>query len=73
MDTMLFPEDLDMGRWSFYMDMSNDIRRLAGDEVYDKIGQDVMDTLLARCSSNFEIIRYPDDEEIIAVINELTK
>ena len=61
-----------MYRWSFYLDMSNDIRRLAGDEVYDKIGQDVMDTLLARCSSNGKIVRYPDDEAILEAIKELT-
>ena len=61
-----------MNRWGFYMGLSNDIRRLAGDEVYDKIGQDVMDTLLARCSSNCKIVRYPDDEEILEAIKELT-
>lgn len=61
-----------MDRWSFYMAMSNDIRRLAGDAVYDKIGKDVMDTLLARCFEHFEVVRYPDDEEILAVIQELT-
>ena len=61
-----------MNRWSFYMGLSNDIRRLAGDEGYDKIGQDIMDTLLARCSEHFEVVRYPDDEEILEAINELT-
>lgn len=62
-----------MNHWSFYMGLSNDIRRLAGDEVYDKIGQDVMDTLLARCSEHFEVVRYPDDEEILEVISKLTE
>lgn len=61
-----------MDRWSFYMGISNDIRRLAGDEIYDKIGQVAMDTLLARCSNGAEIVRYPDDEEIFEIIQELT-
>lgn len=44
--------------------VAQDIRKMAGDEIYQRYGQEIIDCLKRTCSENFEIARYPDDDEI---------
>ena len=60
-----------MSKWGFYMGLKQDIIQLAGQDVYDAYGQDVMAILECLCTENFEIVRYPNEEEILNVIKEV--
>lgn len=51
--------------------LSRDIERLVGKEVYNQYGQEILDCLKRDCSEHWDIVRYPDDEEIIAVANAI--
>lgn len=51
--------------------LARDIERLAGKEVYNKYGQEIIDYLRCDCEMDDHEMRYPSDEEIIAVINEI--
>lgn len=60
-------------KWIFCMYIAQQIKKIAGKEVYEKYGQKIIDSITARCEENFEIVRYPEDDEILEVINEVIK
>lgn len=62
-----------MSSWQWMCCVSEDIKRLAGKEFYYEHGQKVMNILRRNCSENFEIVSYPEDEEILAVIKEVSE
>lgn len=66
-----------VGQWFFCDCARKDIVRFAGEEVYKQIGQQVIDALINLCSENFEIVRFPEDEEVLDMIcrvqNEVKK
>ena len=51
--------------------LARDIEKLAGKEVYDKYGQEILDCLERDCWEHGELVRNPDDEEIMAVVNAI--
>ena len=55
--------------WQFCMYVAQQITKLAGEEFYKQHGQAVINILMDACSSNWEITRYPTDEEILEIIN----
>ena len=57
--------------WHLMCYTSQKIRNLGGAEIYTKYGQQMIDSIVAKCTENFgtKIVRYPEDEEIIEVIN----
>lgn len=59
--------------WSFCMAAAEDIKRLAGEEIYKQIGQRVIYVLQVRCSENFELVRYANDDDVLAVIDLVQK
>lgn len=61
-----------IGGWNFCSCVAQDIKRLAGEEFYKQYGQYVIDCVMTRCSEGLDIVRYPEDEEVLKVI-ELCK
>ena len=57
--------------WQLMRYIAQQIRALGGEDVYKQYGQQMIDSIKANCTENFgtEIVRYPEDEEIIEVIN----
>jgi hypothetical protein len=51
--------------------LARDIERLVGKEAYLKYGQEIIDCLRDDCEMDDHEMRYPSDEEIIAVVNEI--
>ena len=60
-----------MDKWNFYRALQQDIIDLTDEDTYHAYGQDVMAVLECLCSENFEIVRYPSEEEILEVIKEV--
>ena len=60
-------------KWNFCMYVAQQIEKIAGKEFYKRHGKEVIDIIMAKCEYNFEIVRYPEDEEIVEVINEVIK
>lgn len=46
------------------------IGKLGGEELYKHYGQQMINSVVNKCTENFgtEIVRYPEDEEIAEVI-----
>ena len=57
--------------WHLMRYIAQQIRVLGGEDVYKQYGQQMIDSIKANCTENFgtEITRYPEDEEIVEVIN----
>lgn len=57
--------------WHLMRYVAQQIRALGGEDVYKQYGQQMIDSIVSKCTENFgmEIVRYPEDEEIIEVIN----
>ena len=62
-----------IGQWFFCSCVKQDIIRFAGEEVYAPIGQQVIDALRNKCSENFELVRFPEDEEVIDMVYKVQK
>lgn len=60
-----------MDKWNFCRALRQDIIDLTDEDTYDAYGQDVMAILECLCSENFEIVRYPSEEEILEVITDV--
>lgn len=60
-----------MDKWNFYKVLQQDIIDLTDEDTYHTYGQDVMAVLECLCSENFEIVRYPSEEEILEIIAEV--
>ena len=60
-----------MDKWNFYRALKQDIIDLTDEDTYDAYGQDIMAVLECMCSDLFEIVRYPNEEEILAAIVEV--
>ena len=59
--------------WDFCQAAAQDIKRLAGEYVYKQIGQRVIYVLQIRCSENFELVKYADDDDVLATITLVQK
>ncbi len=57
-----------MDKLNFYRALKQDIIDLTDEDTYHAYGQDAMAVLECLCSENFEITRYPSEEEILEVI-----
>ena len=62
-----------MSAWHWMCCTARDIERLGGEEVYKQYGQQILDYLKSQCSENWEIVRYPEDEEVVKAINEIVE
>ena len=60
-------------KWHFCIYVAQQIELLYGPDIYHACGQDAIDILMTWCEENFEVIRYPDDDEIVEVIDRLCK
>lgn len=60
-----------MNQWNFYRYLKQRIIDLTDEDTYHAYGQDVMAVLEFWCTENFEITRYPEDEEILAAIDDV--
>lgn len=60
-----------MDNWNFYRALQQDIINLTDEDTYHAYGQDVMAVLECMCSENFEIVRYPSEEDILEVIADV--
>lgn len=61
-----------MDQWSFCMGVKDDIINLSNQETYDKYGQQILDILMNMCSENFEVVRWPEEQEVLDVIAHVT-
>lgn len=59
--------------WDFCSKAAQDIERLVGQAVYRHIGQRTIYALQLLCSDSFGIVRYANDEDILATIDEIKK
>lgn len=59
--------------WNFCQAAAQDIKRLAGENIYKQIGQRVIYVLQIRCSENFQLVRYADDDDVFAAIKLVQK
>lgn len=60
-------------KWHFYAYVSQQIKDFGYETLYKQNGQALLDRLANRCEENFEIVRWPEDEEILEVIKEFKK
>lgn len=51
--------------------LARDIERLAGKEIYNKYGQEIIECLKQDCSENWVVVRSPDDQEILDTIEDV--
>ena len=58
--------------WNFCSCVAQDIKKFVGEEIYKQFGQEIIDYLMSKCSEDFDIVRYPDDEEVIKAIKYIT-
>lgn len=59
--------------WNFCQYVAQQIEEIAGEEFYKKHGQEVLGLLMIQCEENFDIVRYPEDEEILILIEKIRK
>lgn len=59
--------------WHFCQYVKQQVLEFAGEDFYKEHGEYIMDILMNNCSEDFEFVRYPEDEEIKLVINEVYK
>lgn len=59
-------------KFDFYRGVFDDIYRLVDRNVTEKYAQYIYECIEAKCSENFKIVRWPEDEEILEIVSELT-
>ena len=65
-----YKEGEDMS-FMFLHSVSQRIRELAGNDVYHKYGDEILECIKRDCYENGEEVRYPEDAEILVLADDI--